>query len=80
MSAQYSRPIRQDIPLLITYPKSGPAESYALLHAEGCSHTQRKGFADSVPFAGDEHYYSDDFFMVAPCAKLKGKARGAAAK
>lgn len=80
MSAQYSHPIRQDISLLITYPSSGPAESYALLHAEGCSHTLRKGLRESMPFQGDEHYYSDDFFMVAPCAKLKGRAKGTATK
>ena len=78
MSAQYSHPIRQDIPLLITYPSSGPAADYALLHADGCSHTLRKGLRGSMPFGGDENYYSDDFFMVAPCAKLKG--RKAAAK
>lgn len=76
MSAQYSHPIRQDIPLLITYPSSGPAADYALIHAEGCSHTLRRGVREPMSFQGDEHYYSDDFFMVAPCAKLKGK-RGA---
>lgn len=74
MSATYQHPIRTGIPLVIAYPTSGPAENYAQLHADGCNHVLRYERRAPGPFAGDEHYYADDFFLVAPCAKApKGR-------
>jgi len=67
--AQYAYPILTEIPLTMTYPASGPLEGYTVLHATGCSHSHRKSFRPAKPFAGDEHYYSGDYFEVAPCAR-----------
>lgn len=76
MNATYQHPIRTDIELVIAYPTSGPAESYAQLHAEGCNHVLRYERRAPMPFGGDENYYADDFFMVAPCAKApKGRKK-----
>lgn len=75
MSANYEHPIATDRELTITYPSKGPNESYATLHAEGCSHTLRAVRRPSVSFRGDESYGADDYFKVAPCARAKkGKA------
>lgn len=71
MSAQYEHAINASIPLTVTYPASGPHESYSVLHATGCNHTHRKSLQDSIPFQGNEAYYADDYFKVAPCAKEK---------
>lgn len=69
MKAQYQHQIRTDIPLTIAYPDSGPSEGYAVLHAEGCSHAQRRNARRAISFSGDESYGADDYFEVAPCAK-----------
>lgn len=69
MNAQYQHTVRTDHALVIAYPETGPSQGYAVLHAEGCSHTNRKHFHRPVPFAGDENYGADDYFEVAPCAR-----------
>lgn len=69
MKAQYQHPIRTDIALMIAYPESGPSQGYAVLHADGCSHTKRRAFRRSIAFSGDANYGADDYFEVAPCAK-----------
>ena len=69
MSATYQHPIRTDIPLTIGYPTSGPCEGYATLHAEGCTHTQRRQSRSPVPFGSDEDYCANDLYMVPPYAR-----------
>lgn len=76
MNAQYQHPVRADIPLTIAYPDSGPSQGYAVLHANGCSHTNRGAFRRTLEFTGDANYGADDYFEVAPCARAS-KARKA---
>lgn len=78
LSAETAYPIRTDIPLTVVIPASGPYESYATLHATGCSHTHRRLLREPYAFAGIEAYGADDFFQVAPCArssKVRSKLR-----
>jgi hypothetical protein len=69
MKAKYQHPIRTEIALVVAYPETGPSQGYAVLHAEGCSHAQRRNARRAIAFSGDESYGADDYFEVAPCAK-----------
>ena len=66
-----SHPIKAN-DLTVAYPSSGPHRGYAVIHATGCAHTNRRGYGASSHLGTGFTPGADDYFEVAPCARKAG--------
>lgn len=61
--SHYTRPVKQDIDLVIAYPNDD-----AVIHKAGCSHTKHKAVREAMPTEYDAEGIYEDYYQVAPCA------------